>query len=262
MNLDQASALRKLAGKACMLFCLVAFLAVLDGLIAKFREPVNVFQVLPGEVVDINGPIPEDIKGPEALTYVSDSQDLTVAFETVHSGYFLGGNMWRGRLWVGRNLHAGKYTVTVRPKDYPPGKPGYQLRVVVHPDPLSQRAAFQSISKRLTGRSPYLLAAACLPLMGLTLGAVYLLSRRIEELQAERGLAEIYHVARNGAQCLVTFGLGTRHGLNPGDEISVLDPQGNLVGTAEVQQSSDRDSVGLGILDQSIRPGYFVSRRA
>jgi hypothetical protein len=262
MNLNQASALRKLVGKACMLFCLVAFLAVLDGLIAKFREPVDVFHVLPGEVVNINGPIPEDVKGPEALTYASDSQDLTVAFETIHSGYFLGGNMWRGRLWVDGNLLPGTYTVTVRPKDSPPDNPGYQLRVVVHPDPMSQRAAFQSIIRRLTGKSPYLLAAACLPLMVVTLGAVYLLSRRIEELQAESGLAEIYHVARDGGQYLVTFGLGTRHGVSPGDEIIVLDPGGIVVGTVEVQKSTDLDSVGLGTLDQSIRPGYFVSRKA
>jgi hypothetical protein len=261
MNLNQASTLRKLVGKVCMLFCLVALLAVLDGLIAKSREPVDVFHVLPGEVVDINGPIPEDVKGPEALTYASDSQDLTVAFETTHSGYFLGGNMWRGRLAIGRNLPPGKYTITVRPKDAPPDNPGNQIRVVVHPDPLSQRAASQSIIRSLTGKSPYLVAAAFLPLIGITLGVVFLLSRRIEVLQAEVGLAEIYHVARNGGQYLVTFGLGTRHGVNLGDEIIVLDPQGNPVGIATVQQSSDQDSVGLGTLDQSIRPGYFISRK-
>ena len=151
MNLNQASSLRKLAGKACAFFFLLAALAVLDGLIAKFREPVNLFHLLPGDEVKIDGQIPENIKQTEDLTYDSDSPDLTVAFAAIHSGYYLGGNMWRGRLLVGKNLSPGKYTVTVRPKELPRNKPGFQFRVVVHQNPLSQRAAYRSISRRLTG---------------------------------------------------------------------------------------------------------------
>jgi len=260
MDLKQTSSWRKMVGKACALFCLLASLAVVDGLIAKFREPVNVLHVMPGDEADIDGPIPESVKGPEALTFASDSPDLSVAFQAVHAGYFLGGNMWRGRLLAGRNLPPGKYTVTVRPKDYPPAKPGYQFRVVVYPDVLSQRAAFRSVIKRQTGISPYLLAAALLPLIGITLGAVYLLSRRIEFLQGKAGLAEIHHVAREEGHYLLGFGLGANHGVSPGDQVTLLDPEGNYVGTAAVQQSSDWDSVGLATLDRDIRPGYLVSR--
>ncbi|MFZ2089812.1 MAG: hypothetical protein WAU47_14675 [Desulfobaccales bacterium] len=260
MDLNQVSSFRKISGKACALFFLLASLAVLDGITAKFREPVNVFHVLPGEEAEVNGPIPEHIKAPEALTFASDSPDLTVFFDAIHSGYFLGGNMWRGRLAAGGNLAPGKYAVTVRPKDYPKEKPGYDLRVVVYPDPLSQRAAFKSLIKSRTGTSPYLVAAAFLPFIGISLGLVYLLSRRIEVLQAEKGLAEIYHVARDEGQYRVAFGLGTGHGVNPGDQVTVLDPAGNYVGVARVQESSAQDSVGLIATDQDIRPGYLVSR--
>ena len=258
MDLNQASSWRKLAGKACALFCLLASLAILDGLISKFREPVNVLHVLPGDLVDIDGPIPENIKRTEALTYISDSPYLLVAFEVIHPGYFMGGNMWRGRLAVDRNLLPGKYTITVRPKDYPANKPGYQFRVVVYPDALSQRAAFRSVIKSQTGISPYLVAAAFLPLILITLGVVYILSQRITVLQAEAGLAEIYRVAGEEGQYLVTFGLGTKHGVSPGDQVTVLDPEGNYVGTAQVQESSDQDSVGKVTLDRDIRPGYLV----
>jgi hypothetical protein len=260
MDLNQASSFRQLVGKACALFCLLASLAVLDGLIAKFREPVNVFHVLPGEEVEINGPIPENIKTPQALTYAGDSPDLVVSFDAIHSGYFLGGNMWRGRLAAGRNLAPGKYAVTVTPKEYPKEKPGYDLRVVVYPDSLSRQASFKSLIKSQTGKSPYLVALALLPFIGLCLGVVYLLSRRIETLQAEKGLAEIYHVARDEGQYRVAFGLGTRHGVKPGDQLTVLDPNGNVVGTAKVQESSGQDSVGLTASDHDIRPGYLVSR--
>ena len=261
MDLRQASAWRKLVGQACALFCLLASLAVVDGLVAKFREPVNVLHVLPGEEADIDGPIPENIKSTEALTYTSDARDLVVTFKVIHPGYFMGGNMWRGSLTVGRNVAPGKYTVTVRPRDYPANKPGYQFRVVVYPDALSQRSAFQSTIKRQTGFSPYLVAAAFLPLIFITLGGVYFLSQRLDTLQAEIGRAEIYRVARSEGQCLVTFGLGTEHGVHPGDQVTLLDPEGNFVGTVLVQESSAQDSVGSVNLDRDIRPGYLVSRK-
>jgi len=260
MDLTQAVTWRKLVGKAGALFCLLASLAIIDGLAAKFREPVNVLHVLPGDVADIDGPIPENIKGTETLTYASDSKDLAVTFVAIHPGYFMGGNMWRGRLTVGRNLAPGKYTVTVRPRDYPTGKPGSQLRVVVYPDALSQRGAFQSTIKRRTGVSPYLVAAAFVPFILVSLGAVYLLSQRIDSLQAEKGLAEIYRVSRDQGQYLVTFGLGTQHGVNPGDQVTLMDPEGNYVGTVKVQESAAQDSVGSITLDRDIHPGYLVAR--
>ena len=246
--------------KACALFCLLASLAIIDGLVAKFREPVNVFHVLPGEEADIDGPIPENIKRPEALTYTSDAKDLAVSFAAVHPGYFLGGNMWRGSLAVGRNLAPGKYLVTVRPKDLPASKPGYQFRVVVYPDVLSQRAAFQSQIKRRTGLSPYLVAAGFVPLILITLAAVYFLSQRIDTLQAKEGLAEVYRVVREDGQFTVTFGLGTEHGVNPGAQVTLFDPEGKYVGMVSVQKSSARDAVGVITSDRDIRPGYFVSR--
>ncbi len=260
MDLNQALTWRKLLGKACALFCLLASLAIIDGLVAKFREPVNVLHVLPGDVADIDGPIPENIKGTEALTYTSDSKDLAVSFAVIHPAYFMGGNMWRGRLTVGRNVAPGKYIVTVRPKDYPAAKPGYQFRVVVYPDALSQRQASQSAIKRHTGLPTYLVAAAFAPLILITLAAVYLVSRRIDNLQAESGLAEIYRVSRNEGQYLVTFGLGTDHGVNPGDNIALLDPEGSFVGTVKVQESSTQDSIGSVAVDRDIKPGYLVSR--
>lgn len=260
MDLNQASFWRKSAGRTCALFCLLACFALLDGLIAKFREPVNVFHVLPGDVVDVNGPLPENIKRPEALTCDSDSPDLDLVFEAVHSGYFLGGNMWRGRLAVGRNSAPGKYEVTVRPRDYPRDKPGFQIRVVVYADALSQRTSFRSFIKRQTGISPFLAAAAFLPLIGIILGGIFLLSSRIETLLARLGKAEIYKVSKGEGCCYVAFGLGRDHGINPGDEVKILDPEGKLLGKAEVQEVSAKDAVALARMDPELAPGCIASR--
>jgi hypothetical protein len=260
MDLNQAISWRRLVGRATALFCLLASLAIVDGLFAKFQEPANVLHVLPGDQMAVDGPIPENIKDTGALTYTSDAKDLAVDFVAIHPGYFMGGNMWRGRLTVGRNQPPGRYTVTVSPRDYPAAKPGYQFRVVVYPDAPSQNFASKSLIKQQTGISPYLLAAALFPLIVISLGVVYLLSQRITALQAKAGLAEIYRVAREEGRFLVTFGLGTAHGVGPGDQVTIFDPEGNYVGSAQVQESTDQDSVGLAAIDRDIRPGYLVSR--
>ncbi len=260
MQLQQAQRWRALIGKFGMLCFFLVLLAVLDGVVAKFFEPTNVFHVLPGEEVAVNGPLPEDIKQTEQLTFQSDAAGLTVTFDTIHSGYFLGGNMWRGRLAVGADLTPGKYTVSIRPRDYPPEKPAYQLRVVVHPDVLSQRSGSYSFLKRHTGYSPYLFAAALLPGIALAMGAVLFLSKRIDALEAAQGLAEIYYAKRHEGVWRLSFGMGSRHGLAVGDRITVLDPRGKYIGTGQVTEIMDTDATALVAGEQLIRPGYFASR--
>ena len=259
MNLGQASAYRKLAGKACALFFLLASLAILDGLVAKFREPANVLHLLSGDEVEINGYLPENIKKTDELTYDSNSSDIHVAFDAIHSGYYLGGNMWRGRLLAGKNLSSGNYTVTVRPKNFTRDK-GTRFQVLVYANPQSQQAAYKSTIRRLTGRSPYLVAAAFLPLILISMGLVYLLSRRIEVLQAEKGLAEIYQVIKGQGNYQITFGLGNKHGIKVGDRFNLLDPDGNPVGSAVVERTSDQSSVALATASRKIEPGFLVSR--
>ncbi len=259
MQLQQALWWRALIGKIGMLCFFLALLAVIDGLAGKFFEPTNVFQVLPGEEVAANGPLPEDIKQTEQLTYTSDAPGLTLAFDTIHSGYFLGGNMWRGRLQVGPDLRPGKYTVTIRPRDYPPEKPGYQLRVVVHPDALSLRRSSSSLFKRHTGYSPYWLAAALLPGIGFAFGAMLYLARHIDTLEAAQGLAEIYYAKRQEGLWCLSFGLGRRHGLTVGDQIAILDPQGTYIGSGQITEATDTDATALMASEQLIRPGYFAS---
>ena len=260
MQLQQAIAWRTWAGRACMFFCLLATFAVLDGVVAKFFEPTNVFHVLPGEAAPANGPLPENIRRIEELSFTSDAADLTVVLDTIHSGYFLGGNMWRGRLLVGAAVAPGKYTVSIRPRDYPPEKPGYQIRVIVYPDPRSQRSAYFSLIKRHTGHSPYLLALACLPLIGLMFGAVFLLSRRIDTLAAAIGMAEIYHVARQEGLYRLTFGMGQKHGIRVGDKVTILDPTGKYVGAARVEAATENDATAAAAIDQNIRAGYFIRK--
>jgi hypothetical protein len=96
-------------------------------------------------------------------------------------------------------------------------------------------------------------------LIALSLGVLVSLAVKIEKLMAQKGQAEIYKVERMEGACTIAFGLGTRHGVKPGDQVTILNPEGSFLGIALIQQSSAQDSVALATLDQSIKPGYLVS---
>lgn len=260
MTLEQARRWRLLVGKIAALFIVLMFVALFEGLVAKFRQPFNEYEVLPGNVVDMNGPLPQESQDLQDLSYASDSEYLQVSFTETHRGFWLGGAMWRGKLRVNPLTPPGKYTLTVMQKTGASDKPPLQFHIVVYPDSLSLKQNSRSVIQRYLGVSAWAVVCLFLALIGLAVGAVFFLANNVEKLMAQRGQAEIYKVERLEGGYAIAFGLGTRHGVNPGDQVSVLDPQGNYLGPAQVQKSSAQDSVGLATLDQNISPGYLVSR--
>jgi hypothetical protein len=261
MTLTQALGLRTLLGRIGALCCFLALAAVLDGIITKFREPFNVFAVLPGETVEINGPTAQQVQGPQDLEWVSSSPDLGLKVDKVHPGYFLGGRMWQGRLLVGQGIAPGKYAVAMRPKGLDPKQAQEALvfRVTVYPDAASRQRAALSAVRRYLGLSPFLAAFFLLPGMLLAIGGTFLLSRRVEKLMAAQGQGEIYRVTRGEGILEVSFGLGTEHGVHPGDRLPVFDHQGRRTGMVEVREASPTDAEGVVAADQEVKAGYLVS---
>ncbi|MFH1595057.1 MAG: hypothetical protein ABIG94_01620 [Pseudomonadota bacterium] len=259
MNLEQVSRWRTILGKVGAAFCLLMFLALLDALIVHFREPVNVFRVLPGTTTEINGSLPEDVQGVKDLTYTSDSMDLRLSFEEVHHGYFLGGNMWRGQFLVSPEIQPGKYRLTVTPRSNLSSKPPPAFRILVYPDAASRQQSFKSLIRRHTGISPWRVAVSCLPVILLAFGLVYYLSAKREALLARTGKAEIYRVLKRDDGYEILFALGTAQGLGAGSFVNILNERGQAVGTARVEESNSTDSVALAAADQEIKTGYLVS---
>ena len=259
MELSHVTRLRSVAGYIAAAFCLLIVVAVLDGLIAKFSESANVFHVLPGTAVEINGPLPEDVKQIETLTYTSTSPHLKIVFETLHSGYFLGGNMWRGRLMVSSEILPGTYALAVWLPKGSSEKPPPPYRVIVFSDQLSLNQSSGSFILRRTGYSPWLAAMVFVPFLAVNILVIFRYSRRMEELLAREGLAEIYKVTRGEGYYLVVFGFGEEHGLTLGQEFTILDPDGQQVGHGKVQELTSTDAIGQTWMDQMIRPGYMVS---
>lgn len=260
MNLEQTFRWRDLFGWAAAGFCLLAFLALLDGLVGQFREPANLIKLLPGMTTEIDGPLREEVLGIQELTYLSDSDSLTICFATVHKGYFLGGLLWQGQITASPRILPGEYHLTVAPRRSTSKETSLGFRIVVFPDVLSLQQSSKSIIRRYSGFSPWAAAAVCLPGILLAFGAVFYLTLKLDQLLAQKGQAEIYRVIKRDGSFEVHFGLGTEHGVEPGLELQVYNPRGRSVGLARVEKATPKDAIAGVITDQEIRPGFMVCR--
>lgn len=259
-SLEQICRWRSLLGKVGALCCLLLFLALLDGLVARFREPLNVLKVLPGMSLEINGPLQEEVHNVRDLTYASGSRHLRLSFDAAHKGYFLGGDMWRGRLSVDPQTPPGDYTLEVGIQGKTPAKPLPPYRVLVFADPGSRQRSEKSLLRRHWDLSPWATAASFLPVILLSFVGVFHLSQKRERLLAGLGRAEIYRVASRDGAWVIGFGLGTAQGLQPGSRLRILNDRDQEVGTGEVKESTATDSLALVRSDREIKPGYIVLR--
>ncbi len=261
MNLEQVTRWRDLGSKIGAALCVIALLSLVDSLLVHFREPANLIKVLPGAVVQINGELTDEAHSIQELTFVSNSDEIKVAFEAIHKGYFLGGDMWRGRLLVGPQIAAGEYSLTVLPKRTVSPRKAPAFRIVVFPDALSLQKSSTSQIRRLFGISGFMVAAVCLPGILLAFAAVFFLSGKREAWLAAAGQAEIYRVVRGEGGAEIRFALGTAQGLSPGTRVIIYNAGGQQVGTATVEESNPTDSAAQVTTDQEIKVGYLVARQ-
>ncbi len=261
MDLGQVNRWRDLASKIGAALCVIALLSLVDGLLVSFREPANLAKVLAGENVELNGELTDEADSIKDLTFVSSSEQLKVVFEAIHKGYFLGGDMWRGRLLVGSQIAAGEYSLTVLPKRTISPRKAPDFRIIVFPDALSLQKSSTSHIRRLFGISAFKVAAGCLPGILLAFGAVFFLSGKREACLAAAGQAEIYRVVRGEGGAEIRFALGTAQGISPGTRVFIYNAGGQQVGTATVEESSPAASVAQVTTDQEIKVGYLVARQ-
>lgn len=259
MKLEQVTSWRNLSGKICTVFSLLLFFSVMDGIVALFRHPPNLLDVLPGESRDISGYLRTETSDLRTLHFESGSELVDVSFLEVGKGYWLGGNTWRGQVSVDKNVPPGDIPVTIRQVGDPSGKPLMVYLVRVYGDAEAMREASKSIIRRYWNISPWLLMAGMVPAVLLGLSANYLLSTRRDQLLAEVGEAEIYHVLRRGDEgYLVSFGLGTAQGLQPGMPLTVLDRAGNHLCSIEVDQVFEKDAKAKVPKECAVKIGHVV----
>jgi hypothetical protein len=259
MTLDSINRYRRSLGRAAALFSMLFFLCALDGVISHFGQSPNELSLLPGASVKINGPARDSIRNIQELEYITTSDLLSISFEALHTGYWMGGRMWRGVLTVSPNAAPGAYTATVRSKAEPSEKPVTVFAIKVYGDAASLQKSSASIIHRYTGYSPWWAVVFCFASSGFLFGIVYLLSNKREQLLRQEGKADIYRISKKEDGDEVSFGLGTRDGIRIGSQLRLLDQDGIPVGTVVVREAFDDDAVAVLTPDCCVKPGYMVA---
>jgi hypothetical protein len=261
MELAAINKHRTRVGWAAALVCLLLVLTILDGLVARFRQPLNVFHLLPGQSEDIDGPVPESAAGLQDLGVVSSSPEITLVFQSQEKGFWLGTPLWRGQLRVSDRIRPGDYQVRViaRPKGLQPSAPVFLIRMYADAPALQKSAP--SFIRRIFGWSPWRLVPVLLPLAAAAFGLMILLSGKRDKLLLQEGQAEVYRVRRIETGQEITFGLGAAQGVRKGEMLKLLDDRGRSLGEVKVLEADERDAVAEVGPEQDVRPGYLVAKK-
>jgi hypothetical protein len=208
----------------------------------------------------VTGPLAEKIDDLRQLTYLSNSKDIRLVFDSVHTGFWFGGYMWSGRILVSREIQPGLYKLAVPTQRDAKSKSASLFQVEVFKNEFSRRQASPSFIHRYLGISPWRTALFLFPFILLTFGIVFFLSQKAEVLLAQEGKAEVYRVLQGEIGCQIFFGLGKNQGILPGVSLALFNEQEKLIGRATVQEVFEDYSIAQTGLESSVMPGFIVSR--
>lgn len=113
LNGRTAQLIRVRLGRFSALCMILAALGVIDALSALMQQDFNRFDLIPGEVEPVTGPMPPDTKDISDLRVYLKSGDIKLIPEGVYKGFWFGGQMWKGRLEVAPSAKPGEYRVSV-----------------------------------------------------------------------------------------------------------------------------------------------------
>lgn len=257
-NIEKSIRTRSTIGKVASFFCVLLCLSLVDAVIAGFRQSPNLFDLLPGTTVEINGLLMGKVESPREITWAGNSNHILLTIDSIQKGHWFGDNMWQGRLTIDPSIMAGEYSLTVGIEGMKMQKPGKFL-IKVHKDYASLRTSFKSFIKRYFDISPWILSASFCPLVFPAFVYIFFLSGKIEQLMAKQGKALVYRVKNGENGCELSFSLGTRNGIRENSCFTLFNDNGKVVGTAVVYNVSDTDSLATAESGCAVKPGYTVS---
>ncbi|MGI6656177.1 MAG: hypothetical protein ACOX5Z_05020 [Desulfobulbus sp.] len=171
---------RKASGTLAAALLIFAAIALVDSLIEGvqgWRRPVD---LTPGMRYKISGPMPPKTETLEGFVIDGQPEDgtLSIVPETVYTGYWLGGAMWRGAILVDPDVQPGNYTLSIRDRFGEKQNPALVFRIRVWPDKKSLDKNSPSFIKRITGIDHFIVALVCVA-FGLIAGVInFLLNDR------------------------------------------------------------------------------------
>ncbi|MCL2340141.1 MAG: hypothetical protein FWC49_00360 [Proteobacteria bacterium] len=227
---------QKRTGVLAMMLLVGAVLSLADALIGGFGGSRGIIELIPDTRYQISGPMPPRTEAIKDFVIEGQPRDGSVQLvpETVFSGYWLGGNMWRGLIVIAPDAREGDYVLIAKDRFGEKQNPALVFRVRVWPDQAALDAHSPSLLTRKTGSSPYLFAVG-LALGGLVAGGANFLFGRLwaQDLKA-RHCGEIYKLRRTEQGTEITSELPGGDLLRPGMEGTVYRGTGERLCTARI----------------------------
>jgi hypothetical protein len=230
-----------------------------DAVIAGFRQPVIVLDLMPGFSSEVNGFIAEKVESAKEISYTVSSDHIRLSIDSIQKGHWFGDNMWQGTVTASPDASEGEYTLNVGVEGIKKLNPPVKFLIKVHKDYDSYRRSFKSLIKRYLDISPWILAVSFfLPVIPL-FAYIFFLSGKIESLMAKQRKAIVYRVKNIDQGCELSFGLGSMHDVCENTRCALFNEEGKAVGTAVVHYVSDSDSRAIAEPGCIVRPGYTVA---
>lgn len=249
---------RALVGKLGVLFIILMAISFLDGCVNRLLHPMNLINILPGQSINVNAPLEKKVSDIKDLSYTSTSDMIKLQFDSIYSGFWLGGTEWRGVLTVNSNIKPGEYKLTINIKGVETKRP-FVFIVRVYENMTSLNKSSLSLIKKATGISPWVVFVSSVLLIGLTVIYMLKLSNNIESILIQSGQAEVFFVKREEVITEIIFGLGKKNNVKIGDILNIYNEQGLYIGKVIVQQTTDENSIGIVKSEHNVKPGFVVT---
>ncbi|MFZ5570834.1 MAG: hypothetical protein ACOZF0_10535 [Thermodesulfobacteriota bacterium] len=205
--------------------------------------------------------MPENSKKVEDLFAETDSPEVIPAFTEVFSGFWFGSPMWRAKVRVSAKALPGEYYIKVRDIRDTKVNPALVFLAKVYPDALSLRKSHGPFLKRHFSITIEWAAPILLTGLGLIMFFNYGVSTLLEKMLADTGRAEVYMVKRVPDGIQIAFSLGKKHNLKIGEQLDILNAQGNEIGEATVLSLGKSDSIAAVVTSIDARSIASVGRR-
>lgn len=263
---------RRAFNRLAVLFFSLFLLSIADLLVYTLSESARVFKVVGGREARIGGKLlqPVDrrllasfeqqsdrsgapqIDYSRLLAYAPQSSRFAIRITAVQ------GRLWRGTLRAETSARPveASFQIFARPGPAPAEAPLY--RVHIYPDTASFRRSFRSLSKGFLGIEPLWVPLALLPFALLFFVAAFKAARREERGLQAQGTGPIYKLAKRKDHWEVVFGLGTRHGIQSGQRLQLLDSKWQTVGEIVVETVAEDHSTARLDLSTPVRSDYLV----
>ncbi|MCS7215071.1 MAG: hypothetical protein RMI30_02990 [Thermodesulfovibrio sp.] len=249
---------RAFLGKLGLLFIIIMAISFLDGCVNRLLHPMNLVNILPGQSINVNAPLEKKVNDVGELSYTSTSDMIRLQFDSIYSGFWVGGTEWRGVLKVDPNIKPGEYKLTINIKENESKKP-FVFIVRVHENITSLNRSSMSFITRATGISPWIVFGTSILLIVMVVLLMLKLSNKIEFIMLQNGQAEVFFVRRSDFLTEIAFGLGKKNNIKPGDVLNIYTEKGIPVGKVIVQNSTDENSIGIVKAEYNVKPGFIVA---